>query len=84
MLWCLMPPGTRVMMPKRCAGCIDMARGNPALFTALSVILLWRKKSMTDKSLSRACRVRNLETSLLKNALTIVYFLDSFELGVET
>lgn len=68
MLWCLMPPGIHVMMPKQCVGCIDMARGNPALSTALSVILLWRKKSMTDKSLSRACLVSYLKNSLLKSA----------------
>lgn len=68
MLWCLMRPGIHVMMPRRCVGCIDMVRGNPALSTALSVILPWRKKSMTDKSLSRACLVRYLKTSLLKSA----------------
>lgn len=75
-----MPPGTHVMMPKQCVGCIDMGRGNPASFIALSVISPWRKKSMTDKSRSRACQVKELSASLLKSAFKIACFPDFFQL----
>lgn len=80
MLWCLMRPGIHVMMPKQCAGCIDMARENPALSTASSVILPWRKKSMTDKSLSRACLVGYLKTLLFKSSSCSIIILIYFNL----
>lgn len=56
--WSLMPPGTPVTTPKQCAGSTATVRGSSATSTAWCAITLWRRRSTTDKSPSRACRVR--------------------------